>query len=152
MISKESNVLKKHGVPTVLCRIIGEFAGCDLHLKPGQFFFDYTASGRTYVNLDGLTLFIGDNMNISKWLIKKRTPKSYVVEYDSTLVNCEVQTGRVYRFITTFEQLNGSRRIFPFRRSTVGIERPIFDTALLLVITDSSYVNTSRPGNVIISF
>ena len=119
MLSKESSILKKCGLPKVLCRLIGEFSGFDLYLKPGNFFFDYTASGSTYVNLDGLNLFIGDNMNISKWLIKKRTPKSYLVEYDSTLVTCEVRPGRVYRFVTSFEQLNGIRRIFPFRRKKI---------------------------------
>jgi len=60
---------------------------------------------------------IGKNIHVNKWVVKKRTPKSYIVSYINTAVVCETDFGLTYKYSAKLSGYNKCiRRIFPFRR------------------------------------
>ena len=138
-LSKQSqavNVIARLG--TDLSRLVGEFAGNDLALLPGDSFYDIEIGGFSHVKMArhfGLyTGIIGKNLHINEWIVKRRTPESYVVRYEKTVIVCETDFGLTYRYkATLFKPGTCERRIFPFRRK---VKTP----AILKELADRNYV------------
>ena len=121
-LSKQSNiVVSTTPLGTDLSRLVGEFAGYDLALLPGDSFYDIEIGGFSHVKLArdfGLySGVIGKNLHINKWLVKRRTPESYLVQYVETAVVCETDFGLTYKYRADLPIYNKAvRRVFPFRR------------------------------------
>jgi len=121
-LSKRSRALYHTStLSTDLCRVIGEYAGNDLHLKPRQMFYDLEIGGLSYIscNFEGFRCVLGKNVHLNEWIVRSRTAKSYVLEYVSTVVVCAGDIGLTYRFKCELDKYKGNkvRRVFPFRRT-----------------------------------
>ena len=122
MLSKKSREVElATGIGVDLSRLVGEFAGTDLTLLPGECFYDIELGGYSFVKMAqdfGLySGIIGKNIHVNEWVVKKRTPKSYVVQYKQTSIICETDFGLTYKYhVMLKENANRVRRIFPFRR------------------------------------
>lgn len=118
---KSKIVAEITGIGKDLSRLVGEFGGTDLHLLPGDSFYDISMGGYSFVKMArdfGLySGIIGKNIHVNEWLVKKRTPKSYVVEYRRTVVVCETDFGLTYKYCAKLSGYDKCiRRVFPFRR------------------------------------
>lgn len=137
------------------CKIIGEFCGMDTNLLPGDVFVEHQKAGRTFFKRDnGLYFSIGSNYNVLLWKIKKRTPKSYIVEYIRSLIIVDTHDSVLYKFeIEQEEHKNKCKRVFPLRRKFKYLR----DTLGGLLhkntyyIFDGSAEIIQRNGNFIIS-
>ena len=122
MLSKKSSVVELvTGIGVDLSRLVGEYTGTDLSLLPGEFFYDVDEGGYSFVRMaQDLGLYsgiIGKNIHVNEWIVKKRTPHSYIVTYKQTSVICETDFGLTYRYPAVLKEYkNRVRRIFPFRR------------------------------------
>lgn len=119
-LSKTSGaVLTTANIGTDLSRLVGEFCGTDLYLLPGSKFYDMERGGFTFIKCE-LGLYsgiIGRNCHVNEWIVKKRTPKSYIVEYSRTTVVCESDYFVSYKYMVELPKYkNLVKRIFPFRR------------------------------------
>ena len=138
-LSKQSqavNIIASIG--TDMSRLIGQFAGNDLPLQPGDSFYDIEIGGFSHVKMArhfGLyTGIIGKNLHINEWIVKRRTPQSYVVEYVNTAVVCETDFGLTYKYRAHLPGYSdGVRRIFPFRRK-------LKTTNILKELSERNYV------------
>ena len=120
-LSESSNlVYQKTRIGKDSSRLIGEFAGCDLYLQPGSTFFDIENGGSTYVKCQEYAMYssiIGRKSQVNSWLGKKRTPKSYIVQYLNSTVVCESDYFVSYKYNVVLPNYrNRIKRIFPFRR------------------------------------
>lgn len=116
-LSKSAHIiLEKSQLPLILCKLVGEFAGTDVALLRGDSFFELERGGTTFVALDEKRYVLGDNIHVHQWLVKRRTPKSYVIQYKDTVVVCE-NGWACYKYNAVSKKLEGKeKRIFPFRR------------------------------------
>ena len=119
-LSKKSReVAETTGIGVDLSRLVGEYAGNDLYLLPGQCFYDIEMEGYSFVkttpDLGWNSGIIGKNIHVNEWIVKKRTPKSYVIRYNQTAVVCETDFGLTYKYRAILPKKN-VRRVFPFRR------------------------------------
>ena len=119
-LSKTSDeVLNTAKIGKELSRLVGEFAGTDLELLPGAKFYDIESGGFTYIKSTfGIySGIIGRNLHVNEWIVKKRTPKSYIVKYSKTTVVCESDYFVSYKYVAELPNYkNVEKRIFPFRR------------------------------------
>ena len=141
-LSKKSKaVAQTSGLSTDLCRLVGEFVGADLPLLPRMKFYDMEVGGHTYVRASKrfgfYTCMVGKNLHLNEWIVKKRTPKSYVVQYSQSIIVCESELGVTYKFHADVpEHKNKVKRIFPFRRK--------MQTALILKkLSEKSFITLS---------
>ena len=122
MLSKQSREVERAtGIGVDLSRLVGEYIGTDLPLLPGECFYDIELGGYSFVKMAqdfGLySGIIGKNIHVNEWVVKRRTPQSYVVKYRQTSVICETDFGLTYKYYAVLkEHVNRVRRIFPFRR------------------------------------
>ena len=76
---------------------------------------------RSYVKCKEFGIYscmLGKNLHLNEWRVCRRTPKSYVVEYNRTIVICgHGYVAYKYRCMMP-KYKNKMRRIFPFRRKT----------------------------------
>ena len=119
-LSRESSTVAFY-VPRDLARVIGYFAGFDVHLKKGDTFIDYDSRGHTSYQLDDIRYYVGRNFNFHRYMITHVTPKSYVLQYQNSLVNIIHPNDRSHshKFLTKFRQKVGNSRVFPLRRSKI---------------------------------
>ena len=99
-----------------MCKLIGEYAGFDVSLLRGETYYTLCSGRASYVhnNTYKLNTLLGTNRYVHKWLVKKRTPCSYVCDYQGTTVICHSLGGEVYKFEHTFEPIT-NKRFFPNR-------------------------------------
>jgi len=111
-------ILEHTPLSRVESKIIGEFIGMDTSLFAGEIFMEQKKIGKTYFKRqNGFYFAIGSNYNILMWKIKKRTPKSYVIEYVRSIIVVDTYDGVLYKFnITENELKNKVKRVFPLRR------------------------------------
>ena len=119
-LSKTSEAVRTTAkIGTDLSRLVGEFCGTDLYLLPGSKFYDTEKGGFSFIKCD-LGLYsgiIGRNFHVNEWIVKKRTPKSYIVQYSRTTVVCESDYFVSYKYMVELANYkNLVKRIFPFRR------------------------------------
>ena len=120
-LSKTSNeVFNIAKIGTELSRLVGEFAGTDLELLPGSKYYEIERGGHSYIKCKDFGLYsgiIGRNFHVNEWIVKKRTPKSYIVKYSNTTVVCESDYFVSYKYVAKLPNYkNVVKRIFPFRR------------------------------------
>ena len=122
-LSKYSEpILEKTGLDANCCKIIGEFAGNDVHMLRGEMYYVLETGKNTFVKTNSFNSKLGDNRHLHVFEIKRRTPCSYVTEYRYTLIICHSNTGVVFKFKTTFLSLKGlKRRFFPNRQMDVQV-------------------------------
>ena len=121
-ISKRSAAVDSiSGLGRDISRLVGEFNGWDLALQPNELFYDCEVGGRSYVKCKEFGIYscmLGKNLHLNEWRVCRRTPKSYVVEYNRTIVICgHGYVAYKYRCMLP-KYKNKMRRIFPFRRKT----------------------------------
>ena len=102
------------------CKIVGEFAGNDVHLQRGDNYYVLQQGQSTYVKTKLNNKFfgarLGTNRHLHVMIVQRRTPCSYVTEYSHTIITCHSSRGSVYTFRTEFPHLKGRmRRFFPNR-------------------------------------
>ena len=106
---------------TDICRLIGEFLGTDLPLKPRDKFYDLEIGGLSFIacNFEGFRCVLGKNIHLNEWTVRSRTPKSYILKYCQTIVVCAGDVGVTYRFKCELAKYseNKIKRVFPFRRT-----------------------------------
>ena len=99
-------------------KIIGEFAGTDVHLLPGEEFHEVIRYGCTYVTRsDSRSYLVATNYIEHIYTIHRRTPKSYVVSYKTSIIYAYCSAhNEVFKIVTQMPDLLGfkSKRIFPF--------------------------------------
>lgn len=152
---KSKAVFTATGLSTDLCRLVGEYLGSDLALLPKQNFYDIEIGGKSYIkfpNWNGYNFPVGTNLHLNEWIVKKRTPKSYVVAYSKTIVICENLKGITYKFSAHIPELDRVRRIFPFRRklNTERILKDLSDRTYVVLNCDTKIVGSGK--NFIIDF
>ena len=114
------------------CKLVGEFAGTDVHLLRGSLYYVLESGQHTFVkttfggNIYGSRL--GENRHIHVFEVLRRTPCSYVAKYNHTLVICHCSNRTdVFKFRTIFQHLLAdpeaplvgaglTRRFFPNRK------------------------------------
>ena len=101
----------------IAAKLIGEFAGTDVSLLPGDVYYTLVPGGRTFNKFerDG-TLYannVAENQYLHEWKVRRRTPCSIVTEYWRTVVICHgIDTCR--KFTYTLPSHRGwMRRFFP---------------------------------------
>ena len=104
-----------------MCKLVGEFAGFDVPLLRGDTYYTLTSGRSSYVHNNSyrFSSLLGTNRHVHKWLIKKRTPCSYIADYQGTTVICHSIAGDVFKFEHKFEHINSNRRFFPNRKLDV---------------------------------
>jgi len=120
-LSKTSNeVLATAKIGKDLSRLVGQFAGTDLELLPGSTFYEIEMGGHSYIKCNDFGIYsglVGRNIHVNEWVVKKRTPKSYIVKYSKTTVVCESDYFVSYKYVVELlHYKNKEKRIFPFRR------------------------------------
>ena len=120
-LSKTSNeVLATAKIGKDLSRLVGQFAGTDLDLLPGSKFYEIERGGNSFIKCKDLGLYsglVGRNIHVNEWIVKKRTPESYIVKYSKTTVVCESDYFVSYKYVVELlHYKNVEKRIFPFRR------------------------------------
>ena len=103
------------------CKLVGEFAGNDVHLLRGGHYYVLESGHHTFVkteiNNQMYRAQLGENRHIHVFEVKRRTPCSYVTMYKHTLIICHSHRGEVFKFRKIFCHLKGRRRrFFPNRK------------------------------------
>ena len=156
-LSKTSNeVLNTAKIGKELSRLVGEFAGTDLELLPGSKFYEIERGGYSYIKYKDLGLYrgvIGRNLHVNEWVVKKRTPESYIVKYSKTTVVCESDYFVSYKYEAELPNYkNVEKRIFPFRRkiSSSQILEDMANRHYLVLICNSKVL--SKNGDFYLEF
>ena len=158
MISKSAEAVRIYTVlGTELSRLVGEFMGADLSLLPHQNFYDVELGGHTYIHANGkfglYTCLMGRNIYIHEWVVKQRTPKSYVVRYSQTIIICEGGDDVAYKYHCKLQEKKDIvKRIYPFRRKmkTEQILRDLSDRTFTVLRHDTEVMNWD--GNLYLNF
>ena len=107
------------------CKLVGEFAGNDVHLLRGEKYYVLHSGENTFVRmkLDGHTYAsrLGENRHVHVFEVVRRTPCSYVTEYLHTIIICHSLNQKdVFKFRKVFNHLKDkTRRFFPNRKLDV---------------------------------
>ena len=156
-LSKTSNeVLNTAKIGKELSRLVGEFAGTDLELLPGSKFYEIERGGYSYIKYKDLGLYrgvIGRNLHVNEWVVKKRTPESYIIKYNKTTVVCESDYFVSYKYVAELPNYkNVEKRIFPFRRkiSSSQILEDLANRHYLVLICNSKVL--SKNGDFYLEF
>ena len=121
-LSNESQVVREVGfLNTIEAKLIGEFAANDTY-SADKYFYEFKKEGSTFISLTQFNFCpvrLGHNMMLHRYSILTRTPKSYMVKYDRTLVFVKSIPNSMFHFSFVDEFLTQLpvRRVFPFRRS-----------------------------------
>ena len=117
MLSKQSkHIFENSALPKALIKTIGQFAGYDVSGRRGTFWHEVEWGGTSFIKMpnSGCSLF-GKNVHVHRYTIKRRTPRSYLLEYVDSTVICKSFAGFSYKFTTMFP-ISKIRRVFPLRR------------------------------------
>ena len=104
------------------CKLVGEFAGTDVHLLRGSLYYVLESGQHTFVKTTfGGHIYgsrLGENRHIHVFEVLRRTPCSYVAKYNHTLIICHCRNRKdVFKFRTIFQHLKElTRRFFPNRK------------------------------------
>jgi len=106
------------------CKLIGEFAGNDVHLQRGDSYYVLCEGLNTYVktafNNHMFGSLLGRNRHLHLFEVLRRTPCSYVAKYKHTIIICHSNKGDVYKFRKIFSHMKGKvKRFFPNRKLDV---------------------------------
>ena len=149
-LSKTSNeVLATAKIGKDLSRLVGQFAGTDLELLPGSTFYEIEMGGHSYIKCNDFGIYsglVGRNIHVNEWVVKKRTPKSYIVKYSKTTVVCESDYFVSYKYMAELPNYkNVEKRIFPFRRkiSSSQILEDLANRHYLVLICNSKVQTTN---------
>ena len=124
--------LSKHSQPILgatmldrnMCKLIGEFAGNDVHMRRGGEYYVLKSGRQTFVK----TVYhdhtyrgiLGQNRYVHVFEVKRRTPCSYVAQYKHSVIICHARLNKIFKFKTVFGELKGYiRRFFPNRKIDV---------------------------------
>jgi len=120
-ISKQSQTICNLGVNKDVAKLVGEFASFDTDSET-DFFYEFYRTGSTYITVDDFEFcpaHLGCNMICDKFVIKSRTAKSYVVDYQDTEVFVKSFPNVLFKFkfVDPVKIKIKQRRVFPFRRA-----------------------------------
>jgi len=113
------------------CKLVGEFAGNDVHLLRGGQYYVLHSGKNTFVRMkiDGMRYGsrLGENRHIHVYEVVRRTPCSYVTKYVHTIIICHSLNRKdVFKFRKIFCHLNGkTRRFFPNR--TLDVQKYLIE-------------------------
>ena len=119
-LSKFSEPIVEFLSDTNMCRLVGEFAGNDVHLQRGDEYYVLESGRYTHINTEVNNQLVGarlgENRHVHAYKVIRRTPCSYICSYKHTIVICHGRWN-VWKFSYVFENLmkQRARRFFPNR-------------------------------------
>ena len=129
MLTTKSKIVSEvTSLPTDVARLIGQFANFELSLNTGDFFYELHQLGDTYMigtrpdSHPFMTSRCGPNTHVTKYEVVKKTLKSYLLKYKSTITySHNFYNDVVLRYeYQNGDQLDydvwGPRRVYPLKR------------------------------------
>ena len=135
-LSKEGKAILDTGkLNPIEARLVSEFSGHELPLKPGDIYFHSHHKDETWWQCTSqifISLGKASHILIDIYIVRKRTPKSYVCEYKQSVavINTKRNVGvhGYYNIPVNREELHGTqRRFFPQRHKNKVDQAAILD-------------------------